>query len=309
MLDNKTIQSTWRRIMFFVVLTFSLSVPFYYLIISSGLLMAKGGLYVLCLMWCPAVATATTCLVFRRNLRGLGWKPGKARYLLLGYALPLVTTAAVYGIVWLTGLGGFPNETTITVFNEQLGTDFRPGMAMLVHFALTATVTFALGGLIPALGEEIGWRGYLVPELAKVTSFTGVAVISGVIWTLYHVPIMLFGDYNAGAPPLYTLAMFAIGLMGLSIVLAWLRLKSGSVWPAVILHASYNTFLQSYFDRYTVHNDVTPYLVGEFGVLIALALVIVGFLFWLKRSAVPEIESEDHDAYSPSHTAVQAKSF
>jgi hypothetical protein len=56
-----------------------------------------------------------------------------------------------------------------------------------------------------ALGEEIGWRGFLVPELAKVSSFAAVGLISGSLWALWHAPMILFSHYNEGTPAWYAL--------------------------------------------------------------------------------------------------------
>jgi membrane protease YdiL (CAAX protease family) len=91
------------------------------------------------------------------------------------------------------------------------------------------------------LGEELGWRGLLVPELARRFSFTATALISGVAWAAWHVPVMVLADYhNPGAPLWFGLVCFAVLVIGISFAFAWLRLKSGSVWPTVLLHASHN---------------------------------------------------------------------
>src|ERR1051325_7008488 len=78
-----------------------------------------------------------------------------------------------------------------------------------------------------ALGEEIGWRGFLVPELSRFMNFTQVGLISGVIWTLWHFPLILFGNYHGAGPLWYSLAMFTLLVMATSFVQAWLRLASG----------------------------------------------------------------------------------
>ncbi len=97
--------------------------------------------------------------------------------------------------------------------------------------------------LSSALGEEIGWRGFLVPELAKRMSFARVSLLSGIIWTSWHSPILLFADYNAGTNRWYALGCFAVTVTAASFLYAWLTLKSGSLWPAALLHASHNLFV------------------------------------------------------------------
>jgi membrane protease YdiL (CAAX protease family) len=67
---------------------------------------------------------------------------------------------------------------------------------------------------------------------------------------------------------------------------AWLRLRSGSVWPAAILHASHNLFVQAFFDRVTVDTGPTRWLTGEFGAGLALAFIALAWVFWRARASI-----------------------
>ena len=141
-------------------------------------------------------------------------------------------------------------------------------------------------GMATALGEEIGWRGFLVPELAKQMSFTKLSLLSGIIWALWHSPLLLFADYNAGTNKWYALACFAVMVISISFVFAWLRLKSGSLWTAALLHASHNLFIQQVFDNLMRDTGKTLWYTSEFGA--ALAIVSIGFAiyFWMRRGEV-----------------------
>jgi CAAX protease family protein len=248
----------------FLVLTFGLSAVFWRIIAAAGTLDAHGGAYVFALMWCPGVSALITRLVFQRNLRGEGWGLGAPRWAILAYLLPAVYSAAAYGLVWAAGLGGVD-------FGRFHG-----------EFLAFATVGF-LQSLLSATGEELGWRGFLVPALARTMSFGGVALLSGVIWAAWHVPLILFADYNAGTPAWFAVPCFGFMVVALAVVVAWLRLRSGSVWPAAIMHASHNLFVQSFFDRVTVDTGPTHWLTGEFGAAFALAVGVTGWLFWRAR--------------------------
>ncbi|MCE1254020.1 MAG: hypothetical protein LWX83_10790, partial [Anaerolineae bacterium] len=83
----KTGSLAQKKIFTFLLITLLVSGVFYYLIISSGSLESMGGLWVLLLMWTPGLAGLITQLVFNRSLRGMGWKPGKVKYLLLAYLI------------------------------------------------------------------------------------------------------------------------------------------------------------------------------------------------------------------------------
>jgi uncharacterized protein len=103
-----------NKIIAFLCLTFLFSSIFYYQILSSGTMHTNSGIYVLGLMWCPGIAALITQLVFHRSLRGLGWKWGRTRYQFLSYIIPLLYALIAYSFVWITGLGGFPNQEFIS---------------------------------------------------------------------------------------------------------------------------------------------------------------------------------------------------
>ncbi len=270
-----------RRIILFLVLTYALSSIFYVLIISSGKLKA---LPTLGLMWCPGVAALIVRLTTQRNLLGTGWGWGKTRWQVLAYLLPVGLALVVYGLVWATGLGGL---STATLVESAKGIPLPVPMIV----ALFATL-----GLVPAmifaLGEEIGWRGFLVPELATTTSFTKTALLSGAAWSVYHYPLILFANYNnTGAPKWFALIAFTWMAVAASFVFAWLRLKSGSLWTAVILHASHNLFVQEIFDPLTKDRSITKYLTTEFGVGLALVYTLAAWYFWRRRGELAQPEA------------------
>ena len=151
---------------------------------------------------------------------------------------------------------------------------------MTVFVLIKATKGVA-GTLVFSLGEEIGWRGLFVPELAKVTSFTKTALISGIVWAAWHMPGIFLADLNSGSTPnVYVAALFAVIIIASSFFYAWLRLKSGSLWTAVLLHTTHNIFIQGVFDRLTGNTGITPYITGEFGVGLALTSLVVAYFFW-----------------------------
>ena len=221
----------------------------------------------------------------RRSLVSLGWRLGRPRYLLASYLIPLGYAAIVYGAVWALHLGGFDpafQQVAEKMFHGRLSS----GSALVASLVALATVG-VLSSCVSALGEEIGWRGFLVPQLASMTSFTRTALISGVIWAAWHMPILLFADYNAGTTPRwYSMICFAVLVMSISFLFAWMRLKSGSLWTGVILHASHNLFIQAIFDRAMLDTGKTLYFTTEFGCGLALAGIGVAFYFWTRRGEV-----------------------
>ncbi len=275
-----------KRIITYIILVFVLSVPFYYLIRQNGgLEVESAALYVFPLMWMPALAGLITTFIYQRNIRGMGWSLGKPKYYLLAYLLPILYAGIAYGVVWLFGLGGLDFSL--------LGTGGL--LSVLTIGVLTALVT--------AVGEEIGWRGLLVPQLARNNTFARTSLITGVIWGLWHVPLIIGGGYSSGAPTWYALSGFMVLVMGMSFAFAWIRLASGSIWTAALMHAVHNSFIQSGLDRITVNTGSTEYFTTEFGAALAVMGIIVAIIFW--RIGIPKGNGE---AKSPAPADEAARS-
>ncbi|RPI91161.1 MAG: CPBP family intramembrane metalloprotease [Chloroflexi bacterium] len=268
------------RIVTYLALTFGLSTIFYVKIIAGGEGYAP---WVLPLMLCPSVSAILTKLIFDRNLKGLGWRPGPAKWLGLAYLLPILYGAVVYGIVWLVGQGGFTTDV-VTEMASGLGmAESSVGQMVAVYTLFLATIVFLRSGLPGALGEELGWRGFLFPELQRMTSFTTASLIGGVVWALYHLPLILFSDYHSTAPIAFQVVVFFISTIAYTFVNNWLRARSGSVWPAVVLHASHNIFFEHVYDPLMVRYPLTDFFVTEFGVGLMVINVLMALYVWAHR--------------------------
>ena len=254
----------------FLGLTFALSAVFWWLIAAAGSIGVHGGAYLAALMWCPGASALATRFAFRRSAPGGGPRSNVAAWAGLAYVLPLGYATVAYGIVWATGLGAV-----------DLGR-FQGSVAAFL-------VVGSFQSLVTATGEELGWRGFLVPALARITSFERTALASGAIWAGWHVPLIILADYNAGTPAWYAVTCFAIGVVSLSVAFAWLRLRSGSFWPAAVLHAAHNLFVQGFFDRVTIGTGPTRWLTGEFGAALAAALLATAWFFWRQRARVQSV--------------------
>ena len=270
---------TWKKIGCFYGLTMLFAGVFDAFELHAGKMDSGNLLYVTGAMWSPALAAFATKRIFGESVRDLPWKWGDSRYPWLGYLIPILYTVPVYAIVWMSGLGAF-NLASLTKTTESFGwQNFPTGLALALFVVLTASLGM-VGKLSRALGEEIGWRGFLVPELARVTSFPMVALISGLMWAAYHYPVLLFGDYNAGGPAWFGLLCFTVMVVADSFILAWLTLRSRSLWPAAISHASHNLFIQSIFTPLTRDTGPTKYIIDEFGVGLVVTVGIGALVAW-----------------------------
>lgn len=244
----------------------------------------KGGTYNI--MWSVTIATLLAFWITKRDLRTLGWGWGPWRYEWMAFLIPLAYCAVAYALIWAKGWGGFYNTEFVAQTRDRFGLTGWSDSAVLAYFLPLTAFLGMPGSLSSALGEEIGWRGFLVPELAKSMTFSRVALISGVIWSAYHLPIIVFGSYHNNSPNALPLAgqlvMFFTGVISASVIIAYLRLKSGSLWSAAVFHASHNLFIQRIFNPLTIEYPHTAKYVDELGLVLPLTMVPVAVYFFVK---------------------------
>ncbi len=258
-----------KKITTYLILTFLLSSIGYYLIVRSKDLGLNLSLVLFYLMCCPGVSGITTYLIYEKGLSGIGWRLGRVKWLGLAYLLPIVYGTGAYGVVWLSGLAGINPDYRFNPFN-------------LIVIGTLYNVAFASG-------EEIGWRGFLVPQLYKVTNFTATCLITGIIWSVWHFPLIIYGVYLAKMAMAPQLLLFLLGVTAVTFIISWLRLKSGSVWPAILFHASHNLYIQWLFDPLTTEtSSLSKYVVGESGIPLTIVFVVLAVVFWRLRKRLPQ---------------------
>jgi membrane protease YdiL (CAAX protease family) len=278
--ETESAARVWKKIAVFYGLTLVFSNIFNAFELFGGRMDAGNLLYVTGAMWSPGVAALLTKRIFGEPISSLPWQWGGARYAWLAYLIPLSYALPVYLVAWFTPLGGFLEPGFLKRTAEQFGWQNFPPSLVLVLFVVFTGILGLVGKTSRALGEEIGWRGFLVPELNKVVGFTGVSVISGLMWAAYHFPVLLFGDYNKGAPAWYSLICFTLMVVADSFILAWLTLRSRSLWPAAIFHGSHNLFIQSIFTPLTRNTGPTNYIIDEFGIGLVVTVGIAAVICW-----------------------------
>jgi len=273
-----------KPILIFLSITLALSSVYYFLIIYSGTLSSGWGQFTMGLMWSPGISALITMKILKRNINTLGWKWGKSKYQLGSYFIPLIYTFFAYLVIWVFGWGNFYDKEFVVELTSSFGFgEPGSGLIILAYFILFGFFG-TIRGVTSALGEEIGWRGFLVPELYKTQGFTKTSLISGFIWGVWHLPILLFADYNSGTPSWYAMSCFMVLIISMGFIYTWFRIKSGSLWTAVILHASHNLFIQRIFTPLTENTGNTAYFIDEFGIVLPIIGICFAIYFWSKRN-------------------------
>ena len=224
----------------------------------------------------------------------MAWRPSRFEW--LAYLLPLLYATPVWIACWVF----VPNSFAFSEFASRMGTSYGfPAWPRASTFFLALPIigTFGLArSLSSALGEEIGWRGFLLPRLTGRFGWKLGCLVSGCIWAVWHFPLLLFADYNSGTPKLFALSCFTVMVIGSAFQMGWLRLHSKSLWPCAVLHASHNLFIQGVFDGMTAPAGKALYITTEFGFGLAIALAITAFVLWRKPAL-----TQASDASGPVH--------
>src|SRR5262249_55791514 len=230
------------------------------------------------LMWTPAVASVVARLVLGEGFADVSFRlGGRWGWKAIGRALifPIVIGLIAYGIAWMTGLVRFSPEPFEWVA-PYVRDSASPVVVFVINLAMAATIVTILSAP-RAAGEEIGWRGYMLTRLIDAGVPKPIST-SSLIWGLWHVPLILGGVYLAGPPPALSAVLFMVLATAFSFVFARLRLETGSVWPAIALHAAWNAIIQIAFDRSSTGAGATLWI-GESGILLALATVVAAITF------------------------------
>jgi membrane protease YdiL (CAAX protease family) len=212
----------------------------------------------------PAVA-ALLLLVHKRGRAGLGTlvrdataRHFGARWWVVTLALPPALLGAIYAGYRLIG-GPHHTTATVTAYSEA-------GSGALIAVPVTVLVIVAL-----AYGEEAGWRGYLLPRLQTRWSALTASLLVGVVWFLWHVPLLFLpGDQN-GAMPLPLLAAFVLAS---AVLYTWLYNNTGgSVLAVTLLHGGLNIWAQFI----AVHPAETGDPLSG-AVMVAVVVTVVGMI-------------------------------
>ena len=242
-------RASWRGVVVFLALAYGLAWAAQIALSlavrddAAGLFRMGGGLLVVAaaLMWPPALGA----VVARRWVEhgqgpDLGWRRGPWRYLLIGWLSPLLLTLAAM----LASLPLYPPDLALSATRATVEASGQPlpmPLEALVAVQVIAALTLAVPiNAVFALGEELGWRGYLLPRLVALLGPWPGLLAHGAIWGFWHAPIIVLLSYNYPGHPYLGVPWFTVAGVLLGIWLGWLRLASGSVWPPTVFHAAFN---------------------------------------------------------------------
>ena len=198
-------------------------------------------------MWAPALAHVLTRLLTREGWQETWLRPQFRRgwrYWLLAWVTPAVVTI-VGAVIFFALLPRF-YDSDLTVVRRLLAQNaqtaaMNPWLIVAAQVVSAILIAPPINGLF-TLGEEFGWRAYLLPKLLPLGERRAM-LVSGVIWGVWHWPVIAMGhNYGFGyfGAPWTGMLLMVWFTFTAGCFLAWATLRAGSVWPAVIGHGAIN---------------------------------------------------------------------
>ncbi|MCM1090183.1 MAG: CPBP family glutamic-type intramembrane protease [Muribaculum sp.] len=290
-----------KRLVIFLILAFAMTWLIFCPYILSGHVWAAEGEIsameqLVCLgMLCPTLAMLLTRYITKEGfavtgegsmLLGIRLKGRRWIYLLtamllpwiyyeLGGVLTLILSPEAFDVIYPTVLG-IAEDEWVVIFIQPI--------AMMVSGAIASFAAF---------GEEAGWRGYMMPKLIRLCGVPKAILIGGSIWGMWHWPLTYIG-HNFGTEylgyPFVGFAMMCVLCIFIGIILTFLTYRSGSVWPAAILHAVNNSspsILQYFINQDKITDwkadSVAAFLIRMLPMMVIASIVLVRWVREMKK--------------------------
>ena len=239
-------------------------------------------------MWGPGIAAIVATLTSGGSFRDLNLRRlGPKRFYLWAWLLFPILTIVSSVVTVLFGIGEF--DSNFTMINDMLPASETLNPTLIVAAQIGAALTIAtLFNTFFAMGEELGWRGFLLQKLLPLGQWKAI-LISNIIWGLWHAPAIVQGLNYPGYPIAGIFMMVVFSLL-LGTIFSWLYFNTKSPWTPALAHGSVNAiaglpilFLIPGFDM--ALGGTLASVAGWLGLL-----VFVGWLVASKRLPVPETD-------------------
>lgn len=267
-------------------------------IFSSLYYIYKNNIFLTILMFTPAASVIITRLATKEGFGELYLKPhfkGNLKWYLAAYfgtPVAAYAGAAVYFLIfrdkWEPLMSQYALET-----GSETGAEYFRQLAVMIPLAVLIN---PIMGLLQCLGEEFAWRGYLLPKLTKKFSYRTAVIIDGVIWGLWHAPIIAMGFNYGSEHPAWGILAMILHCVILGIIESFLFSKTESVWCPVVFHAALNAmdkfspsvlFMQTKPDPFIGPNAVG--IIGGIGFIVIAVIIFIKYIPDKKHLEVQKI--------------------
>ncbi|TPV46828.1 CPBP family intramembrane glutamic endopeptidase [Bacillus dicomae] len=251
------------------------------IILNVVVIITKSMPLIVVYMFIPAFSSILTRIILKEGFKDVSFSLDNLKiWKGVGFALliPMMICGITYSVAWLSGIAKFqhPEGGMLEPIYNILGLQYIPAPFSFIYLVILSGILGSLLNLIPVLGEEMGWRGYMLTRLVDA-EFSRPILISGLIWATWHVPIVIAGLYVEGPSTFLSVLGIYFCIVPFGYITAYLRLITGSVWPSVIIHTTWNAIIQGPFARASTGYQ-TEIWIGESGLITAIIILITAII-------------------------------
>ena len=295
-----------RKVALFLALAYGFAWPlsFGFFALGGSVKSPLFALFAVLCMSTPTVAAVITQKVIRKDLwRNLGLRTPRVRWMVIAWLGPVLLVGIALAASFLSpGVSlGTGLETLLTAVTDKVPAPqlpeirrhleqtflAKPGVLLWISIAevLIAGPTVNAG---VALGEEVGWRGFLWHELNPL-GFWRSSFLIGFFWGLWHLPVIVNGYNYPGHPVVGPILMIVLTIL-ISPLIGYVRLRAESVFAAAVFHGTFNAAAT----MVVFLKGGTVLLVGMTGLAGMLTLLLADAALWLHLRRNPiAVESAD----------------
>lgn len=282
-------KSEKKRLFIYLAFSFGFTWIIFFAYILSGNMWAKDGeisamdQFLSLGMLMPAAAAWLVRYVTKEGFKltgedsmmlGISFKNKKWKYFVLALFLPwiYIELGSLMQIIFSPAAFDFSYPKSLGIPESEYGQIYMQPLSVIVSASIASFAAF---------GEEAGWRGYMMPKMIKLWGIRRAVVFGGIIWGIWHWPLTCVG-HNFGCDyfgyPFTGFAMMSFMCIFMGLILTFVTYKSGSIWPAAILHAINNSspsILQYFIDGEKITGWRSDSIVSAFISLLPMVVIAV----------------------------------
>ncbi len=212
----------------------------------------------------------------KKGLIAYGLRGGKAEYIIPAIAIPyaIYGLSILYALVMGYDIVNPAEKLRQLVMIKGVELPFT-SETLLVIILLSNIFNGSTINALVAIGEEIGWRGFLLGEIGRKTNLYQAAVIVGIVWSLWHAPLILAGYNYPHHPDIIGIGMFTLICIVWSIILSQLRVLGKSIIPPAVMHGNINAVATTILFSFTLNDELYTSPIGIIGLIASATIALI----------------------------------
>ncbi len=226
-----------KNVTWFLIITVALSWP---LFLAPLWIPGSAVVTWMLAMFAPgAAAIIVTRFIARESLNTLNLRRlGPKRFYLWAWLAPPVLALITLGVTLILGVGRFDPTFSFIMAAVPAGSGVPAWLVVMGQVVSAIAVAPLINVILGSMGEELGWRGFLLYRMLEIGKWKAI-LLNGVIWGLWHGPVILQG-HNYPEHPVLGVFLMVVWCVLLGMFMCWLYLETRSPWAPALAHGSIN---------------------------------------------------------------------